>query len=56
MVISYLIKDQLLEDTGFAIFAIPRTEISELDNWGENVVISCETATHDYERSYSYNG
>jgi hypothetical protein len=56
MVISYLIKDQLLEDTGFAIFAIPRTEISELDNWGENVVIFCETATHDYERSYSYNG
>ena len=49
MVISYLIKDEILDETGFGIFAVPRSEINELDNWGENVVINCETATTDWK-------
>jgi hypothetical protein len=49
MVISYLIKDQLLDPTGFGIFAISRQEMDTLDNWGDNVIVSCKTATHDYQ-------
>lgn len=54
MVISYLINDAnaVLDETGFGIFAITRDEMNSLDNWGENVVISCEHAT--YERSELY--
>lgn len=52
MVISYLIKDQINDDTGFGIFAITRDEMDTLDNWGENVIVSCEHAT--YERSELY--
>ena len=55
MVISYLINDAnaVLDETGFGIFAITRDEMNSLDNWGENVVISCETATHDYSGVYA---
>lgn len=54
MVISYLIQEQLLDETGFGIFAISRSEMNSLDNWGDNVIISCETASHDYEgRDYA---
>lgn len=49
MVISYLIKDELLDDTGFGIFAITRDELDRLDNWGENVIVSVKDATHDYK-------
>ena len=51
MVISYLINDAgaILDETGFGIFAITRDEMNTLDNWGENVIISVEDATHDYE-------
>jgi len=53
MVISYLIKDSLMQETNFGIFAISRDEMNSLDNWGENVIVSCETATHDYEGVYA---
>ena len=53
MVISYLIKDQLLDPTGFGIFAISRQEMDTLDNWGDNVIVSCKTATHDYQGVYA---
>lgn len=52
MVISYLIQDELLDETGYGIFAITRDEMNSLDNWGENVIVSCEHAT--YERSEMY--
>ena len=53
MVISYLINDAdaILDETGFGIFAITRDEMNTLDNWGENVIISCKDATHDYAGS-----
>jgi hypothetical protein len=54
MVISHLIQDQLLDETGFGIFAIPRSELDSFDNWGINVIVSCETATHDYSGSDMY--
>ena len=56
MVISYLINDAkaILDETGFGIFAITRDEMNSLDNWGVNVIVSCETATHDYAESESY--
>lgn len=47
MVISYLIQEQVLDETGFGIFAITRPEIETLDNWGENVVIDVATATYN---------
>lgn len=53
MVISYLIQDAVLDETGYGIFAITRDEMDTLDNWGDNVVINCETATHNYERQYA---
>lgn len=53
MVISNLIQHALLEETGFGIFAISRNEMDSLDNWGENVIVSCKDATHNYERSYA---
>jgi hypothetical protein len=53
MVISYLLKDELLAETGFGIFAINRSEINTLDNWGENVIISVRTAVHNYEGVYA---
>jgi hypothetical protein len=50
MVISYLINDAkaILEETGFGIFAITRSEMESLDNWGDNVIINCKDATHNY--------
>ena len=45
MVISYLIKDEVLAETGYGIFAITRSEMNSLDNWGDNVIVSCKTAT-----------
>ena len=56
MVMSFLINDAdaILDETGFGIFAITRDEMNSLDNWGENVIISVEDATHDYEgRDYA---
>ena len=45
MVISYLIQDSVLDETGFGIFAISRDQIDTLDNWGENVVIDVNKGT-----------
>ena len=53
MVISYLIQHEVLAETGFGIFAITRSEMNTLDNWGENVIINCETATHNYDGVYA---
>ena len=53
MVISYLIQDYILDETGYGIFAITRSEMDTLDNWGENVVINCAEATHSYEEMYA---
>jgi hypothetical protein len=53
MVISYLLKDEILRETGYGIFAINRSEMNTLDNWGENVVISVHTAVHNYEGMYA---
>lgn len=52
MVISYLIEDEIRAETGFGIFAITRDEMNSLDNWGENVIISCETATYEGSGMY----
>lgn len=49
MVISYLIQNDLLDETGFGIYAISRSELETLDNWADNVVVSCQEATHTYE-------
>ena len=49
MVISYLIQNEVLDETGYGIFAITRDEINTLDNWGENVIVSCKTATYEKE-------
>jgi hypothetical protein len=54
MVISWLTQEAILEETGYGIFAISRKEMETLDNWGENVIVSCETATHNYVGSDSY--
>lgn len=51
MVISYLIQGEILDETGYGIFAVTRDEMKTLDNWGENVIINCETATHNYEEN-----
>ena len=48
MVISYLIQDELLDETGYGIYAIKRSEVHELDSWAELVVIDVENATHNY--------
>ena len=48
MVISYLIHDELLDVTGYGIYAIKRSEVHELDSWAELVVIDVENATHNY--------
>jgi hypothetical protein len=52
MVISHLIKDHILDETGFGIFAINRSEMASLDNWAENVVIDCTTASFEYNGVY----
>ena len=49
MVISHLIQDEILDETGYGIFAITRDEINTLDNWGENVIVYCQTATYERE-------
>ena len=47
MVISYLIQGQVMDETGFGIYAIKRGE--NLALWGEPAVtIDCATAQHDY--------
>jgi hypothetical protein len=51
MVISHLIQSEILEETGFGIFAINRSEM--VDNWGENVVIDCKTASFEYDGVYA---
>jgi hypothetical protein len=53
MVISHLIQSELLEETGFGIFAINRSEMASLDNWAENVVIDCTTASFEYNGVYA---
>lgn len=47
MVISYLLQNEILEETGFGIFAITRDKMESLDNWGENVIVSCKTQTYE---------
>jgi hypothetical protein len=44
MVISYLIEDEIREETGFGIFAVNRNEIDSLDGWAENVIINVNEA------------
>lgn len=54
MVISYLINDAnaILDETGFGIFAVTRNEMN-IDNWGDNVLIDCKTATYEYNGVYA---
>jgi hypothetical protein len=48
MVISHLIRDHLLDETGYGIYAIARDEINGYTNWfADVVVISCEHATYE---------
>ena len=46
MVISYLIQDEVLGETGYGIYAIKRDEIGS-DSWSDTVVINCNEATYD---------
>jgi len=49
MIVSHLIKDDLMRETGFGIYAIKRTEISELFDkvvvldLVNNIIIDCDT-------------
>jgi hypothetical protein len=49
MVISYLIKDEVMNETGFGIFALSRSEIADLstNSWGETVIIDVANAMWD---------
>lgn len=53
MIISYLIQDEVLAETGYGIFAINRSEIDTLDNWGENIVLDLTNETIRYDSNHA---
>ena len=46
MVISYLIQNEVLDETGYGIYAIKRGDRAGF--WDTVVTIDCATAQHDY--------
>jgi hypothetical protein len=53
MVISYLIQNEVLAETGYGIYATTRSEMSNVGWLEQTVVIDCKTATYDYDGVYA---
>lgn len=47
MVISYLIKDEILDQTGFGIYAIQQADIEGIANQELTIMIDCNTQTFE---------